>query len=134
MPAAGFQGSFPSHARNAPGIRLRAGERNFISFLLDVVLPGTLERRSERPREAARRPRLRAETEAPAPPQSAPRAHSDCDLETIEEKRAKSSFRAKRTHTLRHSLQLEVQTSCSLYFTDWKSTPKSFTGGGGGVS
>lgn len=68
---------------------------------MDVVLPGTLERRSERLREAARRPGLRAETEAPAPPQSAPRAHSESDLETIEEKRAKSSFRAKRTHTLR---------------------------------
>lgn len=50
-------------------------------------------------------------------PRFLPRAHSDCDLETIERKKkmAKSSFHAKRTHTLRHNLQEGMQTSCSLY-------------------
>lgn len=71
----------------------------------------------------ARRPPRRAGTAAPAPPQDAPRARSGFGFETIEEKTAKSSFRTKGTHTLRHSLQLGLQTSPSLYLTYGKSAP-----------
>lgn len=122
-------GSFPSHAPGAPGICRRAEERNFRGVCCWRLC--SRNRWESWSAYARRRGGLRSRDLGPGSSPDAPRAHSGCDLKTIEDKTAKSSSRKKAPTTTRHSLQLGLQTSCSLYCTDRRSTPKLFIGGGG---